>query len=140
MIVRGIVVSSDEKNICIKCSCQDACGNCSNHGNCPSDSILGALSPRREHILKLYNRDNTCFRVFQIVEVELPDSFIIRSSLLVYLVSIIVSIIVSVFIDCVFSNEFVTIMCFILCIIAQLFLYRLLAFTDVKNKIKIIKK
>lgn len=134
MIVRGIVIDCNDSFVIVKCSKNEACGSCPSKQKCVSKSVPLFFSDDNCQLLKISNRQRLCLVKQQVVGLEIPDSFIYKSTVAIYFVPIFVSIVISIILDNLFNNEMLTILSFVLCVLVQPRLFM----THVTRNIKIV--
>ena len=105
MIVRGIVIDCNDSFVIVKCSKNEACGSCPSKQKCVSKSVPLFFSDDNCQLLKISNIQRLCLVKQQVVGLEIPDSFIYKSTVAIYFIPIFVSIVISIIIDCFFNNE-----------------------------------
>jgi len=135
MIVPGIVIDCNERFVIVKCSKNEACGSCPSKQKCASKSVSLFFSDDNCQLLKISNIQRLCLVKQQVVGLEIPDSFIYKSTVAIYFIPIFVSIVISIIIDCFFNNEIMSMLSFVICIILQSFFLR---FFVVAKKVRII--
>ena len=135
MIVPGIVIDCNERFVIVKCSKNEACGSCSSKQKCASKSVSLFFSDDNCQLLKISNIQRLCLVKQQVVGLEIPDSFIYKSTVAIYFIPIFGSIVISIIIDCFFNNEIMSMLSFVICIILQSFFLR---FFVVAKKVRII--
>jgi positive regulator of sigma E activity len=119
MIVRGIVIDCNDSFVIVKCSKNEACGSCPSKQKCVSKSVPLFFSDDNCQLLKISNIQRLCLVKQQVVGLEIPDSFIYKSTVAIYFVPIFVSIVISIILDNLFNNEMLTILSFVLCVLVQ---------------------
>jgi len=119
MIVRGIVIDCNDSFVIVKCSKNEACGSCPSKQKCVSKSVPLFFSDDNCQLLKISNIQRLCLVKQQVVGLEIPDSFIYKSTVAIYFVPIFVSIVISIVLDNLFNNEMLTILSFVLCVLVQ---------------------
>ena len=119
MIVRGIVIDCNDSFVIVKCSKNEACGSCPSKQKCVSKSVPLFFSDDNCELLKISNIQRLCLVKQQVVGLEIPDSFIYKSTVAIYFVPIFVSIVISIILDNLFNNEMLTILSFVLCVLVQ---------------------
>lgn len=119
MIVRGIVIDCNDSFVIVKCSKNEACGSCPSKQKCVSKSVPLFFSDDNCQLLKISNIQRLCLVKQQVVGLEIPDSFIYKSTVAIYFIPIFVSIVISIILDNLFNNEMLTILSFVLCVLVQ---------------------
>ena len=119
MIVRGIVIDCNDSFVIVKCSKNEACGSCPSKQKCVSKSVPLFFSDDNCQLLKISNIQRLCLVKQQVVGLEIPDSFIYKSTVVIYFIPIFVSIVISIILDNLFNNEMLTILSFVLCVLVQ---------------------
>lgn len=119
MIVPGIVIDCNDSFVIVKCSKNEACGSCPSKQKCVSKSVPLFFSDDNCQLLKISNIQRLCLVKQQVVGLEIPDSFIYKSTVAIYFVPIFVSIVISIILDNLFNNEMLTILSFVLCVLVQ---------------------
>ena len=119
MIVPGIVIDCNERFVIVKCSKNEACGSCPSKQKCASKSVSLFFSDDNCQLLKISNIQRLCLVKQQVVGLEIPDSFIYKSTVAIYF----------------FNNEIMSMLSFVICIILQSFFLR---FFVVAKKVRII--
>ena len=119
MIVRGIVIDCNDSFVIVKCSKNEACGSCPSKQKCVSKSVPLFFSDDNCQLLKISNIQRLRLVKQQVVGLEIPDSFIYKSTVAIYFVPIFVSIVISIILDNLFNNEMLTILSFVLCVLVQ---------------------
>jgi positive regulator of sigma E activity len=119
MIVRGIVIDCNDSFVIVKCSKNEACGSCPSKQKCVSKSVPLFFSDDNCQLLKISNIQRLRLVKQQVVGLEIPDSFIYKSTVVIYFIPIFVSIVISIILDNLFNNEMLTILSFVLCVLVQ---------------------
>jgi len=103
LLERLKVLKTDQRYMWLENKPQSACGSCQHGGSCGVSTLSKVFNFNRNNILKLQNHIKA--KQDDWVEITIPDSVLLKSSFLVYLVPLLAMIVFAIVAKLLFQTE-----------------------------------